>query len=181
MPRKPKLYYRKNEKGHYHAYLKDGTVYIPGTKHPGTGRGGKGVPKSAAHRKKMSEAAKRHLATKEGKKQRSELLKRRWQENREEHLAYSKKAIAASQKASAERRHKKEQVEKLIAYKFDVKHGHLGGDKYLGYVKQATTALIKEYGVEVEQEQDVSYYEEILNFFKPEVLEGIKGLFPSKK
>lgn len=171
----------RTKKGWKHT-REDGKVnWYYGINHPNTGKGGKGVPKSAAHRKKMSEAAKRYLATPEGKKQRSEALKRHWQKEREKHLAYGKKGAASSQKTFAERRYKREQVEKLIAYKFDVKHGHLGGDKYLGYVKQAANALIKEYGIEVEQEQDISYYEEILNFFKPEVLDGIKGLFPNKK
>lgn len=161
----------------------DGRTWSYTVSHPGTGRGGKGVKKSAAHRAAIAAAVKKAKNTPEAKAQQAERAKKQWAdpEQREKLLERAKRGTASSQKTYRERAIVRKQTERALQAKLGWKWGSDKGEKRLIALKQAAARALEPYGVEMEEGQPMKYYIEIIEAFAPDLKPALDRYLKSLK
>lgn len=142
----------------------DGTYFHYNAKHPHTGKGGKGVKKSAEHRRKLSESNRRANNTPEEKARRSAVSLRNWQDPDFRARASKgwKKSIETRRKQRLAREAEKKQALTVLKVRKTTR-----ADTRPGLIKATATQLLQAYGCEILPDQPIEYYEEIIKALSP--------------
>lgn len=175
----PEVKWRPSSTGKSYGWrYPDGTAWNYRTNHPHTGKGGKGVKKSAAHRRAISAALKKHFVEHpEARQQRAERATAQYLRDKDARMEYMRRATVASTLARKKRKQYKAAVEAAANIKFRQGACRIKPQSYSIVIHDACNVLPD---IVVLPEQPDSYYEEILAYFRPQVLQALKKYYNKK-